>query len=706
MSIDKKSLCPNCGAPLSGLEIKCPECGYVLISENTASQNTTESILSLQNKLIEVDKIYKIGSSSKRKASIIQSFPIPNTVESLIRLLHFSFSNFEAAKESGDKKLSMAWLGKASESYRRLSAYKENQQVLRTLEQYKILDDKSAFSILSGSRQRNRLILVAALLLTALAGTFVLCFDWGGYLIRRGKIDVVVDYYNSHNKRQKALDLLLKNGRFEESAQQLFLSGRQVEAVSVLAQNGLIKQALIMTAKTNDPDSIHRCVDEISKHAFISSRTKYYLDRDLIVYDDHNTVVYNGDGTKYKEVYSPSDSSVLWTDCLDIARDMNRPAPAVFLYSPFLNFYYQTDFRVIPSRPEISMNSMNKIERVTFGPNTLMDLLKSDADSLSDLRSQGSAVYMFNRNYSQIFGETLLFNGSPAVSVEYTYYSGTDLLQSVNCNYLIDKAPNYETARILTILQAKGRPYSYRDEYHYTDGKLMEIKRTWPYMEDLEYEKLAYEYYGNLRIQTDSIKQYGADWKADDFRFIDLFCDGKIIEVFSLSMQNGDGVRDSRRLYGSPEHGLEVEFPSNNENRATGEADAHEVKADARPSNSTGNASGPLSGYSDPQKEIVTIGDISVRAPNVEQVDEQFNATFTIKGKATDIFFSPPAGIDLVWGPQKGVSSQNVNGKLETTTSYTYILVARKSGKYTLSAQMKVEGQTVQCPKKYIDITE
>ena len=124
MSVDRKSLCPNCGAPLSGLEIKCPECGYVLTSETSASKGTTESILSLQEKLLAVDKVFSLERSSRKKASIINSFPIPNTAEALIRLLHFSYSNFEAAKEAGDKKLSMAWLGKAIESYRRLSDHR------------------------------------------------------------------------------------------------------------------------------------------------------------------------------------------------------------------------------------------------------------------------------------------------------------------------------------------------------------------------------------------------------------------------------------------------------------------------------------------------------------------------------------------------------------------------------------------------------
>lgn len=168
------SLCPNCGAQLTGHELKCPECGYVLVGETSAGQNTTESLLSLQEKLSAVDKVFTPGaSSSKKKATIINAFPIPNTTESLIRLLHLSYSNFESSKEVGDKKLSMAWLGKAIESYRRLSEIKTDPRVSGVLSEYHILGERNAFGILSGSnkRRKTRLFILlgfVTLVLTAL----------------------------------------------------------------------------------------------------------------------------------------------------------------------------------------------------------------------------------------------------------------------------------------------------------------------------------------------------------------------------------------------------------------------------------------------------------------------------------------------------------------------------------------------------------
>ena len=83
-----------------------------------------------------------------------------------------------------------------------------------------------------------------------------------------------------------------------------------------------------------------------------------------------------------------------------------------------------------------------------------------------------------------------------------------------------------------------------------------------------------------------------------------------------------------------------------------------------------------------------------------EWVNEQFNVTFVISGEDAPSDFEWSAGEDfqLVWGPQKGRSSSMsiVNGHRTKTsqTTYTYILMPKKTGHFRLqAAQVKVKGK-------------
>lgn len=93
---------------------------------------------------------------------------------------------------------------------------------------------------------------------------------------------------------------------------------------------------------------------------------------------------------------------------------------------------------------------------------------------------------------------------------------------------------------------------------------------------------------------------------------------------------------------------------------------------------------------------------IRVQAPNMVAADEQFNVSFIIEGEHSPSSFSWTEGPDfqLVWGPQKGSSSSIsiVNGKRTSSrqVSYTYVLMPKSSGKFTLpAAQAVVKGNTI-----------
>ena len=102
---------------------------------------------------------------------------------------------------------------------------------------------------------------------------------------------------------------------------------------------------------------------------------------------------------------------------------------------------------------------------------------------------------------------------------------------------------------------------------------------------------------------------------------------------------------------------------------------------------------------------------IKVQVPNVVAVDEQFNISFVIEGDSapSDFNWSPGDDFQLVWGPQKGTSTSItvVNGKRTRSSqhTYTYILIPRKAGTFTLpTARATVKGDEIQSPRTSVEV--
>ena len=102
---------------------------------------------------------------------------------------------------------------------------------------------------------------------------------------------------------------------------------------------------------------------------------------------------------------------------------------------------------------------------------------------------------------------------------------------------------------------------------------------------------------------------------------------------------------------------------------------------------------------------------ISVEAPNVVAVDEQFNVTFIIEGEdsPTDFTWSSSDGFQIQWGPQQGKSTsiQIMNGKRTKSvqSTYTYVLRPVKAGRFTLpQAKAKVKGKEISSSPKTIEV--
>ena len=102
---------------------------------------------------------------------------------------------------------------------------------------------------------------------------------------------------------------------------------------------------------------------------------------------------------------------------------------------------------------------------------------------------------------------------------------------------------------------------------------------------------------------------------------------------------------------------------------------------------------------------------LKVQAPNLVALDEQFNVTFVISGENAPSSFDWAPGDDfqLVWGPQKGTSTSIsiINGQRTKTsqTTYTYVLLPKKTGKFQIpSANAVVKGESVVSGRHSIEV--
>ena len=102
---------------------------------------------------------------------------------------------------------------------------------------------------------------------------------------------------------------------------------------------------------------------------------------------------------------------------------------------------------------------------------------------------------------------------------------------------------------------------------------------------------------------------------------------------------------------------------------------------------------------------------IKVQAPNLVGSDEQFNVSFTVEGEnaPSDFQWSQGDDFQLVWGPQKSTSSSVniINGKVSKSaqTTYTYVLMAKKTGTFTLPAAVAtVKGKQVRSGQARIEV--
>lgn len=102
---------------------------------------------------------------------------------------------------------------------------------------------------------------------------------------------------------------------------------------------------------------------------------------------------------------------------------------------------------------------------------------------------------------------------------------------------------------------------------------------------------------------------------------------------------------------------------------------------------------------------------LTVEAPNLVAVGEQFNVSFVYDGNesVSDFNWSGGAEFQVIWGPQQGSSTSIsiVNGKTTKTVrrSYTYVLQVSTPGVFSLPpATLKAKGQVLTSPERRIEV--
>lgn len=142
--------CPACGAPVDPLALKCPECGYVFSQELESSKAIREEFQALQTSLAQAQK-------PEKKAAIISAFSTPVTVDGLVNMLVYAYSNFERCNGLDDEKVSSAWLEKAKQAYQTLKIKaNSDKDILSKIKGYAFLDDSKTTPKVKVSKTSKR----------------------------------------------------------------------------------------------------------------------------------------------------------------------------------------------------------------------------------------------------------------------------------------------------------------------------------------------------------------------------------------------------------------------------------------------------------------------------------------------------------------------------------------------------------------------
>lgn len=122
--------CPNCGDPIDAFEFVCDKCGY---NFSTNRMSTSQEKLAAQLQSIDArmpkgkNKENEIENLKGQKATVINTFPVANSIEEIVSFMMYAAGNIDMSCVStshdnnnyskGDHQIADAWIGKMDQMY-------------------------------------------------------------------------------------------------------------------------------------------------------------------------------------------------------------------------------------------------------------------------------------------------------------------------------------------------------------------------------------------------------------------------------------------------------------------------------------------------------------------------------------------------------------------------------------------------------------
>ena len=207
MDVQKK--CPNCGALIPSLSLRCVDCGYSFGKESESSEIAREAIERLQSMLKDIDQNNAKISKKKRSraiATIITTFAVPNTKEAMISFLILAYSNIESSSETKDRDITMAWEARAISTYNLLKLQQDSDpQIEYVLQKYSILEDSKKLAKIDGRAKRK-----------AKKRRVVICLV---FILALFSVPFVVDFINKQN--YDPILVAIEEGRYDEAIERI-----------------------------------------------------------------------------------------------------------------------------------------------------------------------------------------------------------------------------------------------------------------------------------------------------------------------------------------------------------------------------------------------------------------------------------------------------------------------------------------------------
>ena len=134
--VTKSKRCPQCGAIVDDMALKCPDCGYAFKDESDSNKAVRQIIEETERRIEEARNVdrgkikealrkgrekdddvwdYEIDDAVEEKVrAAIAAFKVPYTQNALIQAYEYAYGQFEQSKMT-DTTTASAWLGKSKE---------------------------------------------------------------------------------------------------------------------------------------------------------------------------------------------------------------------------------------------------------------------------------------------------------------------------------------------------------------------------------------------------------------------------------------------------------------------------------------------------------------------------------------------------------------------------------------------------------------